>query len=548
MTLYSVVQKKAKTPRFWVISSEYDYSNFDFEWQPDPWQYNMIHVFPNKWNKFSDTYLISKSELLRCDWVENIKDYPTLNFVTNQSVDMYQPLNEIYYVDFNNSESAEQYAKLKELYTDVYRVRYSGSMTDVLRRIAGAARIDETSGTDFVWVISSICDYTDFDFKWRPEPWQSELIHVFSSGLNKKGETFYVPLKIFNDQYNEHKDLNNFTAIHYNSDQRVKKYAIPEVEYSGDKLFEQVNNIVFESPYMLFKQENTVVPDYVDNLCFWDNKSRAIHTLDTQGSGSTVLIPRDVSAYLKKQLYDYPYIVSQPVEHRVDTNMPLDIVFLSNGEPLADMLLGKLKKVIQDRGLKNKLHVVSNVNGRLQAYHAAAKESSTPWFFAVFAKLDIDENFDFDWQPDYLQENKHYIFSAKNVVNGLEYGHQAMIAYNVDLLLNTLAPGLDVTQSVAHEYVPIHSGVAVYNQNEFMVWRTAFREVLKLKYSLDNDYAIETEYRLKKWLTCNSNVEYGEYSVRGANEALEYYNSVNGVVDELFNSFEWSWLQAKFTK
>jgi hypothetical protein len=78
----------------------------------------------------------------------------------------------------------------------------------------------------------------------------------------------------------------------------------------------------------------------------------------------------------------------------------------------------------------NIVHRSSGVNGRVAAYQAAAELSQTPWFFAVFAKLRVNPTFDWAWQPDRLQEPKHYIFHAFNPTNGLTYGHQAMIAYN----------------------------------------------------------------------------------------------------------------------
>jgi hypothetical protein len=48
----------------------------------------------------------------------------------------------------------------------------------------------------------------------------------------------------------------------------------------------------------------------------------------------------------------------------------------------------------------------------------------------VFAKLRVNQHFDWSWQPDRMQQAKHYIFHARNTINDLEYGHQGMIAYN----------------------------------------------------------------------------------------------------------------------
>jgi hypothetical protein len=176
------------------------------------------------------------------------------------------------------------------------------------------------------------------------------------------------------------------------------------------------------------------------------------------------------------------------------------------------------------------------------AYHAAAELSTTPWFFAVFAKLQVEKKFDWAWQPDRMQEAKHYIFHAMNPVNSLVYGHMAVIAYNKQLVMENTAPGLDFTLDQAHEVVPMLSGVAYYCDSAWMAWRTAFREVIKLKNSLPD---VEAEYRLDKWLTMNSGQSpHSEWSRIGAQDAVEYYDSVGGDFAELRKSYDWVWLSS----
>jgi hypothetical protein len=175
------------------------------------------------------------------------------------------------------------------------------------------------------------------------------------------------------------------------------------------------------------------------------------------------------------------------------------------------------------------------------AYHAAAELSSTPWFFAVFAKLRVNKDFDWAWQPDRLQEPKHYIFHARNPVNGLEYGHQAMIAYNKKLALSNPGLGLDFTLDSAHEVVPVLSGTAEYAHTSWMAWRTAFRECVKLCGQTD----VESKYRLSKWLEIiplAPTTAGAEWSRWGAEDAVEYYDTVNGDIVELRKSYDWAWL------
>jgi len=276
--------------------------------------------------------------------------------------------------------------------------------------------------------------------------------------------------------------------------------------------------------------------DYVSGntvtVSLWREETKTIVPLSM--GASSIVVPSTAKSYVKTQLYDYPHIDKT---HLMLKDPPLDIVFISNGEPNADVNYAALLDSTYNRN--NLLHHVSNVKGRAAAYHAAAKASTTPWFFAVFAKLQVDPNFHWTWQPDRMQEPKHYIFHALNPVNGLVYGHQAMIAYNKQLVLNNPGVGLDFTLDSPHEVVPIMSGTAHYNVSAWQCWRTAFREAIKLRASLPD---VENEYRLSKWLDINSDEADPQWSRLGAEDAVEYYEQVNGDPTELRKSYEWAWL------
>ena len=117
-----------------------------------------------------------------------------------------------------------------------------------------------------------------------------------------------------------------------------------------------------------------------------------------------------------------------------------------------------------------------------------------------------------------------------------------MIAYNKKLVLANTGQGLDFTLDDAHEVVPMLSGVARYNDSAWCAWRTAFREVLKLKASLPN---VENEYRLRQWTRPRVTRDYvanDEWSMWGALDAEEYYAEVNGDFGALKKSYEWAWL------
>jgi hypothetical protein len=71
-----------------------------------------------------------------------------------------------------------------------------------------------------------------------------------------------------------------------------------------------------------------------------------------------------------------------------------------------------------------------------------------------------------------------------------------------------------------------------------MTWRTAFREVIKLKAALPD---VEAEYRLGCWLRPNWH-HVDQWSHLGAEDAVEFFDSVKGKPTELRKSYEWAWL------
>lgn len=88
----------------------------------------------------------------------------------------------------------------------------------------------------------------------------------------------------------------------------------------------------------------------------------------------------------------------------------------------------------------------------------------------------------------------------------------------------------------------MNCGVALYNTDAWTTWRTAFRECVKLATQSDS----VSQERLQVWLTVG-NGECGEWSIRGAENAVAWVVSVGGNMDELLKSYDWAWLRERFT-
>lgn len=208
----------------------------------------------------------------------------------------------------------------------------------------------------------------------------------------------------------------------------------------------------------------------------------------------------------------------------------LDIAFISNGEPNAE----KNYELLLSKNLPNRVYRVDGVNGRGEAYKEAARRSNTKNFYAVFAKIELND-FDFRYTVSDT-DDRHYVFKITNPINGLEYGHQALIIYNKKLVLENECKYLDFTMAQPFSPININTGVARYNVSPLITWRSAFRECLKLK--LFNDDV--SNERLAKWLTGDENEPFFEYSIDGARKAIEFFDEVNGSVEELHKaSYEW---------
>ena len=487
----------------WVLPEGVREEQVDFTWVPDPGEPPYIYQFATQWQKTGGPqyHVPGATETKYLEHVEIKIETATV------------PIIEIDHMDGDAGQVPDA----------VKKVRYFDNYRDTLIRLAKNLLGEH----EFVWVCSSICDYTDFDFSWHPEKWQSTMLHVFASDEQKFGDTFYMHVPTFAARA-EKKELLEWYSVNFVPKIRVPRRPMPVIEHTYDSQAEAVRTQDWAGPLALFTTTDLTTAKVTVPL--WRENIKTIVPLSA--GATSVIVPKTAVPYIKTQLYDYAYIDKT---HRKLTDQPLDIVFIDNGERDADSNFTHLNNVTYN--LENRLHRSSGVNGRVAAYQAAANMSKTPWFFAVFAKLQVNQHFDWSWQPDRMQAAKHYIFHARNTINDLEYGHQGMIAYNKQLTLENTGQGLDFTLDQAHEVVPVLSGDAIYYTSNWVAWRTAFREALKLRASLPD---VENEYRLKQWLTVDKGA--GQWSSKGAQDAVEYYEEVDGDFTALKKSYEWAWL------
>ena len=516
---------RSTTELCWILNSELDYTDFDFNYYPNPWQMKMVHVFGTQWSHWGTTFMVNR-ESFSADtkYIKIIEHLSNLNFVKNRTAKATNVLHDVYYIDHGNTPN------LPVANVVPYDTDYLTTFKNIL------AKLPEKK-EHYIWIASTVCDYDGFDFTYICDPFAREQLHVFPSNNQKFGDTFLVNVNKLRELIKDMESLKDYDKINFNQHMRTKRLAPPTIVTEFDTHVASVMQD-FDFPYAVFVTEDNkdIVAVEEEPMSLWDQESKNI--LVTSTGGTRIIVPKEAKQYVETQLYDYPYIKTAP---RLAKSNPLDIVYLSNGESCADENYEHLLKAT--KGLPNRIVRVDGVNGRVEAYHAAAEASNTPWMFTVFAKLKVNTKFDFNWQPDRLQIPKHYMFLAKNPVNGLIYGHQGMIAYNKEMTLNNPGYGLDFTLDSPHETVELLSGIATYNTDEWSTWRTAFREVIKLKKE-NSEISLK---RLEAWMT-KAEGNFAQYSIDGALDGIAYFEEVEGKTDKLRLSYEWAWLRERFDR
>jgi hypothetical protein len=493
----------------WTVPDTLDVGEFDFSWVPDPGDPPYIYQFATQHQKTGGPVYT----------VPGAVEVKYLSDLRARTTRVATAIYEIDHLDGN----AGQIANITR------RVRYFDNYRDTLIRLAKSIGDEH----EYVWVCSSICDYNGFDFSWHPESWQSTMLHVFASNDQKFGDTFFMHVPTFAEQA-EKKALLDWYDINYVPNISVPRHKMPVVFHNDDTHVNQIKNYNWLSPLAVFTVgEVTDVP----TVSLWREQTKTIVPLNQ--SASTVVVPQAAVSYINNQLYDYPYIDKS---HKKVSDQLMDVIFISYDEPDAEKNWNKLKNKIP------RAQRVHGVKGMELALEAAANLSTTAWYFAVFAKTELHESFDFSFVPDYMQQPKHYIFDCLNTVNQLQYGHMGVVLYNclgIKQLNLTNNFGIDYTLSFPHESVPVLSCYGRFDQSPYHTWRTAFRETAKLAYFESINPSVDGEYRLNVWQQ-HATGPYKDWCLQGAKDGVDFFKTTNGNLSLLKQSFEWTWLRGYF--
>ena len=209
--------KKHPNEIFWALRKNIDYTHFDFNWRPVTvevaYELDYVHVFGSMESELTQTYFVSAEHYLKgkteFKFVEELGlDEDTLSVLFKKP--------DMFFIDRGNSESVQRYEALKKKYPKIQKTRYLNSWIDTINRCTKKAT------TELIWVLNSELDYSDFDFKYYPNPWQMKMVHVFGTQWSHWGTTFLINTETFEEDTKYIKIIEHLSNLNFVKNYKAK--------------------------------------------------------------------------------------------------------------------------------------------------------------------------------------------------------------------------------------------------------------------------------------------------------------------------------------
>ena len=506
------------TKMFWVVWPDIVINNdFNFDYEPDSWSTEYIHVFKN--NEYYDgVCLIPKSSEV------SVKELQHRFFVNKKEVDI-QASRPCSYDIFNIDTYADYLSALETSETNMFWMSTAniGIDTEFVNNYYIPHREVQLLSQNHAFV-------HQVDDK---ELYNGLFLCSKKSELSKKEvEHRFVVNKI------EHKTVAS-GPTKYNVFNKVDTYEnyLSALENSATEMFYVVPSSVIVSNNFNFDQ-------YFPHDNVFDRK---INHVFLNGKFHDGVILCSKHAKISRREWLFRFIANKKENDFVaSTPKPYDIVFISYQEPNADENFENLKTRFPDRVI----HRVHGVKGIHQAHIEAAKACDTPMFYIVDGDAVVVDDFKFDWQVPAWQYNHVHVWRSKNPVNGLVYGYGGIKLFPRHETINMDTSKPDMTTSISDKFVamPKVSNITAFNTDPFNAWKSAFRECAKLSSKvIDRQKSKETNERLRTWcMYMIPDTPFGEDALQGAKAGTAYGTRNKGDVEALkaINNFEW--LEEKF--
>ena len=169
----------SRTKYYWFIYGHNDYTNFDFEFRPPPWESDHLHTWSTQWHQYGGAYLANKDTVTQYQYNFKQKIVPIKN-----NKEIFTKLHNIKEFDYTWRPHP-----FDPPYIYVFGNQWYGpeQMPTVEYRVTGATERKylyepqaQLHFTQDNWVINSDVP-VEFDFSWCPDPHDPPYIYVFGN-------------------------------------------------------------------------------------------------------------------------------------------------------------------------------------------------------------------------------------------------------------------------------------------------------------------------------------------------------------------------------
>ena len=112
-------------------------------------------------------------------------------------------------IDFQNKESKKNIEIIKEKFPYVEMRPFIKSYKNIIDFFVNHSK------TEYIWILSSLCNYKKFDFDYIPEQFERKQIHTWSVEGQDEGDTFLITKEYLKQKI---KFLRDYKDINYQRD------------------------------------------------------------------------------------------------------------------------------------------------------------------------------------------------------------------------------------------------------------------------------------------------------------------------------------------
>lgn len=484
-------QKQSLTEFFWIVPNDVVVNDtFDFDYVPDNWSQDYIHVFKNGNELYDGIALVPKTAILTADNIQIRFSHNTKN------VDIIASTPCPYDI-FNIDTFAEYTHALENSTTEMFWMSTSSVDIDLAvvnnfyiphtdthsrnRSHAFLHCINDEQNYNGIFLCSKHVSLSKREVEYRFPTNRTE--HNIIASKPKPYDVFYI------DTYEEYTHaLRNSTT---------------------DMFFVVPNNVIVSDE---FKFD---IHFAFDNV--YDRNINHVYLNDTEYTG--IVLYSKASKITKNEFLSKNIANKKQVAMVASMPRPYDIVFISYQEPNADKNYQDLLK-IAPRAFR-----VHGITGIHNAHIAAAKLCKSKMFWVVDADAIIVNNFTFDLQVHDSNLTSVHVWRSQNPINELVYGYGGVKLLPRLLTENMDTSKTDMTTSISNQFklMPDVSNITSFNTDPFNTWKSAFRECVKLSSAIiPNGNNTDNEYRLQKWCNTTNNQPFSEYCALGAKQGKEF--------------------------